>query len=52
MYLDGDNPRSIRGIDIVDKDPIFLTLLRQDGSTVRFNKNIIQKIEEVECGGY
>lgn len=47
VYRDGDVVRRCRGIQVIDKDPVFIVLLRGNGDIIRFNKNCVEKIEEI-----
>ena len=48
VFKDGDDYRVLRGI-VIDDDPFFITLKRDDGER-KIGKQFIVKIEEVNNG--
>lgn len=51
IYLDDGCVRCVRGVKVIQDDPIFLKLLRADGSIIQFNRALVQRIEEEEVSG-
>ena len=47
VYKDGPLTRRIRGVQIVTSDPVFIKLIRADGSILQFNRSVVERIEEL-----
>lgn len=46
VYHDGLTIRRIRGIQLIDTDPVFVKLIRADGTIFQINRNLVDRIEE------
>jgi len=46
VYHDGVTVRRIRGIQLINTDPVFVKLIRADGTIFQINRNLVDRIEE------
>lgn len=46
VYRDGPIIRRIRGIQLIDTDPVFVKLIRADGTIFQINRALVDRIEE------